>query len=130
MTPTARTLAYLRKVGLRADVVERWIPHINQRKDLFGIIDILVIDSHRILGIQATSGSNHAARAKKALASENLRPWLESGSGFSVWSWRKLIKRNKDGTKSVRPRWALRRTILSHNDRSGEINGTEEELPI
>lgn len=40
MTPTARTLAFLRKRGLRSDVVERWIPHINQRKDLFGIIDI------------------------------------------------------------------------------------------
>ena len=40
MSPTARSLRYLRECGHVADVVERWIPRANVRRDLFGVIDV------------------------------------------------------------------------------------------
>ncbi len=33
MTPTARSLALLRRSGYLAAVVEKWIPRINRRRD-------------------------------------------------------------------------------------------------
>jgi hypothetical protein len=41
MTPMARTLAFLRGCGHAADVVERWLPRVNVRRDLFHCIDIV-----------------------------------------------------------------------------------------
>ena len=62
MTPTAFTLRYLRRSGYLAEVVERWIPGANIRKDLFGIIDLVAITvDEPILGIQATSLTNACA---------------------------------------------------------------------
>ena len=44
MTPTARSLAFLRRCGHSADVVERWIPlRDNVRRDLFGFIDVVAV---------------------------------------------------------------------------------------
>jgi hypothetical protein len=36
MTPTARSLALLRRASYAADVVERRLPRVNVRKDMFG----------------------------------------------------------------------------------------------
>jgi hypothetical protein len=43
MTPTQRSMAYLKKEGYRVAVVERWNPHARIRQDLFGVIDLLAI---------------------------------------------------------------------------------------
>ena len=131
MSPTQRTLAYYRKKGFPVDVTERWIPRANIRKDLFGIIDLIILDiqAPRIIGVQTTSGSNHAARIKKALDSDILRAWLICGGRFFVVSWRKLVARKKDGSKAKLPRWAGR---SSHVELRGEVKTdftvTEAEL--
>ncbi len=104
MTPTARSLAKLKADGYTAQVVEKWNPHSKTRLDLFGIIDIIAIsaESAKILGIQATSGSNVSARMKKALAEPRLATWLMSGGEFEVWGWA------KQGPRGKRKTWTLR----------------------
>lgn len=98
MSPTARTLKVLREGGLIADVVERWIPGANIRKDLFGFIDILAMDGPITIGIQCTSGSHVADRIKKILSIPAARIWLTNPERrIAVHGWRKL----KDG-------WTLR----------------------
>lgn len=94
MTPTARTLAYLRKLGLMAEVVEKWIPRANIRKDLFGIVDIVafVPGSPKTLFLQVTTSANIAARKKKA--AEVHAEKISSG-GREVWvlGWKKVKNR-------------------------------------
>ena len=95
-SPTARTLERLRKVGWTAQVVERWNAYAKVRVDLFGVIDVVAIDSSvGIVGIQATSGSNMSARLKKSEAEPRLLTWLQSGGKFFVYGWRKLKKSNR-----------------------------------
>jgi hypothetical protein len=88
-SPTQRTLKQLRKEGYLCQVVERWNAYAKIRQDLFGCIDILCIKPGEILGVQCTSGSNHAKRVKKAKESEPLRRWREAGGHFHVISWKK-----------------------------------------
>jgi hypothetical protein len=43
MTPTGRSLTLMRRSGYLAAVVETWIPHVNRRRDLFGLFDVLAV---------------------------------------------------------------------------------------
>lgn len=97
MSPTARTLKHLRERGSIVQVVERWNAHARRRVDLFGIIDIIALHDGAIVGIQATSRSNHSARVQKSLAEPRLVEWLKCGGKYQVASWGKL-----------RGRWTLR----------------------
>jgi hypothetical protein len=101
-SPTARSLEECRKRGWHAGVVEQTIPHTFIKRDLFGIIDIVAITPDGIVGIQATSGTNHAARIAKAQAEPRLSAWLGARATFVVWSWR------KGGAKGTRKVWQLR----------------------
>ncbi len=121
--PTARTLAELRKRGYLAGKVEQRLPKVNITRDLFGLIDVLSLayghgyvkdgvvgDGPDVLGVQATSGSNHAARVAKALAEPNLRTVLAAGVRFEVWSWTLAGPRGKP------KRWTLRTQELTLED--------------
>lgn len=88
-TPTSRTLQELKKQKIPCQVVERFNPYAKVRVDLFGIIDIVYLNNG-IVGIQATSGSNHSARKEKILASKLAKEWIISGGKIEIWSWRKL----------------------------------------
>jgi hypothetical protein len=101
-SPTARSLAECKKRQWPAQVVERFNTWSKKRIDLFGVIDIVAITPSGILGIQATSGSNHSARVAKALEEPRLRAWLAAGGKFAVWSWAKKGEREK------RKLWTLR----------------------
>jgi hypothetical protein len=89
-----------------------WIAQVVERRILFGCIDIiaLVPPSHhllsngQIIGIQATSGTNHAARITKSRAEPRLAAWLGAGATFAVWSW------SKKGPRGKRKVWMLRET--------------------
>jgi hypothetical protein len=106
MSPTQRALADLKKVGHTAQVVERWNAHAKVRQDLFGVIDVLALDVKAgvILGVQATSGSNHSARVAKALKESRVADWLSCGGWFQVWSYAKR------GARGKRKLWTRRRT--------------------
>jgi len=103
MSPTARSLKYLRDNGYTAQVVERWNPYAKIRQDLFGIIDIVAVKDKvpGVLGVQATSASNIFARIKKSLECPHLQAWLGSGNRLEVWGW---AKRGPRGQRKV---WTL-----------------------
>jgi len=96
MSPTERSLKHLRDEGFLVCIVEKVIPHCFLRKDAFGFGDLLACNCDRtsryfgVWLIQTTSGSNHAARVKKAMALREMTTWLRSGGRFAVLSWRKL----------------------------------------
>lgn len=111
-SPTQRSLEFCRKQGWIAGVVEKWNPHARIRQDLFGCIDLIVIDDleQGPLAVQATSGTGHAARRKKSVAEPRLKLWLEAPARFEIWSW------SKRGPRGKRKVWTLRREpiILAH----------------
>ena len=111
-SPTQRSLAYCRKNGWTVAVVERWNPFAKIRQDLFGCIDILVLDDleQGPLAAQVTSGSGHSARKKKSLLEPRLEMWLKAPARFEVWSW------SLKGPAGKRKLWTLRREPLTLMD--------------
>lgn len=103
MSPTARTLAYLRTLGYLAATVERWNPHAKVRQDLLGIGDVLAVAGEIVL-IQATTQAHVAARVAKVTAHPNLRRWLAAGGKFEVWGWALKGARGKRKTWQVTER--------------------------
>ncbi len=106
MSPTARTLQFLRSTGITCQVVEKWNPHARVRQDLFGAIDIIALINKSIVGIQATSASNHSARARKASDEPRVWEWIACGGQFVVWSW------GKKGGVGKRKEWQMRVTNM------------------
>lgn len=94
MSPTKRTLAFLRAAGFVVGITEHWNSFIKQRKDLFGWCDLVAIKEGTtgILGVQTTSGSNHAARRTKILSIPAARLWVACGNRIWVMSWKKTRK--------------------------------------
>lgn len=102
-SPTQRSLKHLREQNYLAEVVEKWIPQIKRRKDLYGFIDILAIRDGEILGVQATSSSNVASRVEKISSHDNVGAVRKAGIRIHVHGWRKNSKR----------RWVLREVDCS-----------------
>ena len=116
-SPTQRSLAYARAQGWPVAIVEHWNPHAFIRQDLFGVIDLLVLDDEPgVLGVQACAGNSHATRRTKItdLLSEPdgshplaLRKWLEKHNRLEVWSW------SKKGARGKRKKWEIRRERIA-----------------
>ncbi len=89
MTPTARTLGYLRRLGFIAAVVETWIPHVDRRRDLFGFADILAAHPRDqiFLLVQTTSLSNLPARVTKVRQAPAAEYWLRAGGKIECHGW-------------------------------------------
>lgn len=109
-SPTQRSLAECKKRGWTAQVVEQTIPRTFIKRDLFGFIDIIAITPTATIGIQATSGTNHAARMTKARQQPHFAAWLAAGRTFAVWSW------TKRGDRGKRKLWALREESVHESD--------------
>jgi len=92
-SPTQLSLDFFRKKCYICDVVERWIPGANIRKDLFGFIDILCIKKGEVVGVQATTYSNVSARVAKIRDHENITAVREAGISIWVHGWRKVDNR-------------------------------------
>jgi hypothetical protein len=121
MSPTARTLQWLREHHIDAQIVEKIVPRTKQKQDLFGAIDIVALPN-RILGIQTTDGSHHAARAAKASTNVSLARWIICGGGFEIWSWRKSARSGK----WIR-RVAVGKPVMEEYDTFIKIEFTEKE---
>ena len=102
MSPTERTLAELKKRGMKSGVTERWISQVwvgngqrGIRKDLFGIIDIIALDQKRgIVGVQST-GNDFSGHDKKIMEEKRQETidWLSTpGAYLELWAWRKIKK--------------------------------------
>ena len=65
-SPSAVLMQGLREQGWLAQVVERWIPGANVRKDLYGFIDIVAISpSGCTWGVQVTTDTHINERLAK-----------------------------------------------------------------
>lgn len=121
-TPTQRTLRALRAQGRVCDIVERWIPRPipgqggnGFRKDLFGLVDVLVLDPETgFVGVQSC-GSDFAAHYRKITEekAEEAMQWLSTpGGNLELWGWRKVKLRR--GSKAVR--WSPRIHVFKSED--------------
>lgn len=90
MSPTQRTLKALRDQGYRVVIVEKWNPHVRQKQDLYGCIDILGIGNGETIAVQCTDGSNLSKRVKKITEHESLADMRDAGWRIECWGWRKL----------------------------------------
>ena len=110
-SPTQRTLAALRADGWTAEVVERYNHFSRTRKDFLNGIDIVAIKGEITLGVQCTSGANHAARVAKLKALPEMALWLVSNNRkLQVWSWSK--HKVKRGGKQVRWTERIARLVM------------------
>lgn len=106
---TQHTLKQLRDRGCVAQVVERWIPQTKQRKDLFGIIDVLGIlpTEGRTIGVQTTSAANLSSRMRKC-ESDDVRPviiaWLLCNNELEFHGWKQSKPRAKWTARIVKAR--------------------------
>lgn len=116
-SPTQRALAFCKDQGWTVQVVEKWNPWSRTRLDLFGVIDMVVLDGAGggPLGVQVTSGTNVAARLTKSREEPRLQQWLASPARFEVWGYGKRKKRKKDGSFGKSYEWVLRREVLGAN---------------
>jgi hypothetical protein len=105
MTPTARTLRELRRRGLEADVVERWIGGrgFRIRKDLFGCWDVAAVGNGELVLVQTTSGSNVSSRIRKIADAPATPKLREANIRLLVHGWR----------KNAKGRWVLREEDVS-----------------
>lgn len=104
MTPTARSLEWLRDNGWHAEVVERWIPGANVRKDLLGFIDVLAFKDGQVLAVQTTSTDNVSARVRKIADAPTLPIARAAGWTIHVHGWAK---------RGTPQRWTLRTVDVS-----------------
>src|SRR5205809_110083 len=96
MSPTERSLAYLRRQGYAAEVVERFVrrPGGGFRKDLFGFVDIVAVQGNETLGVQVTTSDHVSDRAAKARLALESQPALRACSWrFIVHGWRGRVLR-------------------------------------
>ena len=108
ISPTQRTLKAMREQGRICGIVERFNQHVGPfgiRQDLFGFIDIIVIDPvDGIIAIQSCNAS-FAPHIKKLTEERNeaVYEWLKHAK-CELWAWRKIkVKRGGNAM-----RWAPR----------------------
>jgi len=106
LSPTQRTLRALRQEGRICAIAEKFLHKVGPfgiRKDLFGFIDIIVLDPIRgIGGIQSTGQAfrAHFDKLMDSECSENVIAWLKAGGFVELWGWRKV--KLKRGGKAQR----------------------------
>jgi hypothetical protein len=91
LSPTQRSLAYLREQGYLVAIVEHWNPHARIRQDLWGWCDLLAIRKNEVLAVQVTA-SGVAARIKKIEESDTIAMVRDAGIRVEVHGWRKNSK--------------------------------------
>ena len=110
ISPTSRTLEYIRSQGWIADKVEHFNPHagkFGKRKDMFGFGDIVALGEGRIIAIQSC-GTAFSEHDKKITGDETVVPnvikWLECGGRLLLIGWRKVKVRRGGKAMRYQPR--------------------------
>lgn len=111
LSSVQRTLRACREAGRFVEKVEQWISYggpkakprpgmpAGTRRDAFGYIDILAIDTDAIVAIQACTQSGKKHR-EAILDNEYARAWLKAGGKIELYVWRKI--KVKRGGKRLR----------------------------
>ena len=93
MSPTQLSLKWLREQGYLAEVVERFIPGANIRKDLWGWTDIVAIREGETVAVQCTSWDNISSRVRKIEESDTVGPVRKANWSIWVIGWKKKDNR-------------------------------------
>lgn len=90
-------------------MTERWNAFAHIRQDLFGFIDIVVLDGlgGGPLGVQVTVTDSMASRRAKIAEEPRARLWLDSPARIEIWGWAKR------GAKGKRKLWELKREVVA-----------------
>ena len=110
MSPTQRSLAYLRNKGAQAAIVEHWNSFAHIKLDLFGWIDVLALENGKFVGVQTTTQAHAANRADKARGNAALQAWLTAGGILVIHCWAKR------GGRDERKLWTLKEWFLTPED--------------
>jgi hypothetical protein len=117
---TQRSLAYLRKNGWQAAIVEKWIPPRGKMKfgvrvDVWSFGDILACRRlpQALVGTIALVQTFPLARwkdhAEKLAAIPELQQWKTCGGTVIMHGW---AFKPKDGVRGARKTWQLREEVL------------------
>lgn len=90
---TPRSLKRLRDEGYVADVVERWLPKANVRRDLFGMFDIVAVGRGHTVGVQVTGYTSVALHRRTLLMAPALAEVRAAGWHVQIHGWRKVRNR-------------------------------------
>ena len=114
MSPTARSLNYLKSLNMLPAVVESYNSFTQRRKDAFGFLDIIAISDSGTMGVQTTTLSNMSARLNKIKGEcrEAAAMWLRAGNWLTIHGWYK--EPLKEGSKAVR--WKVKVVELDIRD--------------
>ncbi len=105
MSPTQRSLKYLRGGGFTAAITEHWNSFVKIRQDLFGFGDIVAFKpfEDEVALVQTTSASGMSSRITKILAIPVVRDWLLAPHRtIYVHGW------GKRGPRGKRKVWTVR----------------------
>ncbi len=121
MSPTARSMAELRKRGFSACVVEKWVPASPKgfrgpiiTRDAFNFGDILAckIGEPGALLVQTTSTANVSARLAKIRSIPEAGIWMAAGNRILIMGWAKR------GAKGETKHWTCREIeVLTSGER-------------
>jgi len=125
ISTTQRTLRELRRQGLIAEVVEKYVQipgSFGFRRDLFKFIDIIALCPNRgILGVQSC-GQDFKAHIDKITDDPEVTPnvveWLRCGGKIDVYGWRK-VKVKRGGKAKI---WAPRVQSITLEDIHGSLS--------
>ena len=112
MSPTARSLAWLRDGGWTAGVVERWNPGARVRQDFLGFADIVAVhvDDRRTAAVQACVTGDVSKRVTKIIGEPRATTWLRTGHEIIVMGWAKR------GPRGKRKTWQLHERAITLDD--------------
>lgn len=122
LSPTQRTLAWLRARGYTCAITERWNPHAHIRQDLYGFCDVLAMQPGVLIAVQACAGSSAAARVSKIRAEARAALWLECPTR-KVW----VMAWSKRGARGKRKLWAVRIIDVQHG---GSVGESIDDVPL
>ena len=103
LSSVQRTVRACREQGRFVEKVEQWISYgsrnaqptpgkpMGTRRDAFGFIDIIAIDTDAIVAIQACT-SGRKEHYDMIIANEYALPWLKAGGRIELWSFSKRVK--------------------------------------
>lgn len=106
MTPTQRSLAYLRKVGYDVFIVERFNAFAKVRNDLMGFADLLASrDGVPLMFVQVTTAANASKRRQKILHNPYAKRLVGQGLEVVLHAWGKRGARGETKRWTPEPEW-------------------------
>ena len=110
ISPTSRTLEYIRSQGWVADKVEIFNPYsgkFGKRKDFLNFADIIALGENSIIAIQSCGqafSEHHRKLTEDENAAPNVELWLKNGGRLLLIGWRKLLLKRGGKAKRWTPR--------------------------